>query len=338
MVDAWDQARAPRDFPMGTVEVLVADAYKDLWDALNPDAYDAEDLRLMPSVDDASDLPTEGKNLVIVADVGGVLHFRSFDRDGRIVMDTDETRLTPQAGPIADLKKRLENLWPLQQVWGLERSGVLNAVESIVVHTPYNDSPGAPDSSSGLDAEDTPNPEAELTGWVRRLLNDLAMEAMPDPADYDPLDSWSLANAEHTEYERTILFIDRMFHTAEFPETLRALESALTLFSLSDAEDAPGPKDPRPAAAAPRAATEDEIAAVLEEKGWAFPAALVKLMVGEQKVSFNDVALKVHGNTKTSDTTIRKNIYRLNMLLEGMGSTIHYRTRGGYVRKLVDPE
>ena len=36
-------------------------------------------------------IPTSGKNLVIVADVKGVLHFRSFDADGRVIVDTDET-------------------------------------------------------------------------------------------------------------------------------------------------------------------------------------------------------------------------------------------------------
>ena len=70
------------------------------------------DLQLMSSVGDAGDIPTVGKNLVIVADVRGVLHFRIFEGGGRKVVDTDESRLTAQAGPIADLKQRLENLWP----------------------------------------------------------------------------------------------------------------------------------------------------------------------------------------------------------------------------------
>jgi hypothetical protein len=89
----------------------------------------------MSSVGDASDLPSEGKTLVIVADVGGVLHFRIFDGNGRIVVDTDETPLTPQARPIAALKKRLEYLWPLQQLGGGEKDQVITAVTSIVGHT-----------------------------------------------------------------------------------------------------------------------------------------------------------------------------------------------------------
>ena len=56
------------------------------------------DLRLMSSVNDVSGIPTAGKNLIIVAAVDKVLHFRIFDDDGKAVVDTDEKRLTEQ-GP-----------------------------------------------------------------------------------------------------------------------------------------------------------------------------------------------------------------------------------------------
>jgi hypothetical protein len=96
--------------------------------------FEEFDLRLMSSVGDVDDIPTVGKTLVIVADVRGVLHFRIFESDGRIVVDTDESRLSAQAGPIADLKKRLENLWPPHQPEEEEKDQIITAVTSIVGH------------------------------------------------------------------------------------------------------------------------------------------------------------------------------------------------------------
>jgi hypothetical protein len=93
------------------------------------------DLLLMSSVGDVGDIPTAGKTLVIVADVSGVLHFRIFEGDGRIVVDTDESRLTAQTGPIADLKKRLEDLWPPHQPGEEVKGQVVTAVTSIVGYT-----------------------------------------------------------------------------------------------------------------------------------------------------------------------------------------------------------
>ena len=88
------------------------------------------DLRLMWSVKDVSGIPTVGKNLILVVavDTRGskwslvtrllglpldqVLHFRIFDGDGKMVVDTDEQRLTGQAGQIEDLREQLQSLWP----------------------------------------------------------------------------------------------------------------------------------------------------------------------------------------------------------------------------------
>ena len=47
----------------------------------------------MSSTNDVRDIPTAGKGLIIVAAVDQVLHFRIFDRDGKMVVDTDETRI-----------------------------------------------------------------------------------------------------------------------------------------------------------------------------------------------------------------------------------------------------
>jgi Leucine Rich repeat len=93
------------------------------------------ELRLMSSVNDVSGIPREGKNLIIVAAVDDVLHFRTFDGDGKTVVDTDEKRLTEQVRQIEDLRKRLEKLWPPHDLTGSEKRQVITAVTSIVGHT-----------------------------------------------------------------------------------------------------------------------------------------------------------------------------------------------------------
>ena len=89
-------------------------------------------LGLMSSVNNVSDMPTDGKNLIIVADVRNVLHFRIFDADGKRVVDTDENQLPDKAPQIAELKSLLSDLWgvPLLSQSGKDR--VITAVTSIV--------------------------------------------------------------------------------------------------------------------------------------------------------------------------------------------------------------
>ena len=93
------------------------------------------DLRLMSSLNDVSGIPTEGKNLIIVAAVDNVLHFRIFDGDGKVVVDTDEKRLTEQARQIEDLRKQLESLWPPHELTRSDKDRVITAVTSIFDHT-----------------------------------------------------------------------------------------------------------------------------------------------------------------------------------------------------------
>ena len=89
----------------------------------------------MSSLNDVSGIPTEGKNLIIVAAVNNVLHFRIFDGDGKVVVDTDEKRLTEQARQIEDLRKQLESLWPPHELTWSDKDRVITAVTSIVGHT-----------------------------------------------------------------------------------------------------------------------------------------------------------------------------------------------------------
>jgi len=104
------------------------------WSHLTRDA--GCDLRLMSSVKDVSHIPTAGKNLIVVAIVDHVLHFRVFDRDGKVVRDSDEKRLTEQARQIDDLRKQLESLWPPHELTKSENGRVVAAVKSIVAYTP----------------------------------------------------------------------------------------------------------------------------------------------------------------------------------------------------------
>jgi WD40 repeat protein/S1-C subfamily serine protease len=93
------------------------------------------DLRLMPQVRDVGDIPTGGNNLIIVAAVRGVLHFRIFDDAGNRVVDTDEKELPGQARPIEDLWNQLGSLWTSQGLTESEKDRVITAVISIVGHT-----------------------------------------------------------------------------------------------------------------------------------------------------------------------------------------------------------
>ena len=89
------------------------------------------ELRLIPAPDDADHLPAEGRNLVVVAAVGRVLHFRIFDAEGRRVADTDETRLPARAAAIEGLRAQLKGLWPPARPSRADQDRVIAAVRGI---------------------------------------------------------------------------------------------------------------------------------------------------------------------------------------------------------------
>jgi membrane fusion protein (multidrug efflux system) len=93
------------------------------------------DLQLKSSLNDERSIPRAGKSLVVVAAVNNVLYFRIFDRNGVVVVDTNERKLTGQSRQIEDLKKQLENLWPLREVTGSGKDQVISAVTSILGYT-----------------------------------------------------------------------------------------------------------------------------------------------------------------------------------------------------------
>jgi uncharacterized phage protein gp47/JayE len=92
------------------------------------------DLQLL-SLSAKTDIPGWGTSLVVVADVSGVLYFRIFDANGKVVVDTDETQLTTSAGMIGDLKARLVGLRPPYELTGSDKEDVIAAVTSIVGYT-----------------------------------------------------------------------------------------------------------------------------------------------------------------------------------------------------------
>ncbi len=44
-----------------------------------------------------SEIPKEGKSVIVVADIDEVLRFRVFNASGRMILDTDERELTKRA-------------------------------------------------------------------------------------------------------------------------------------------------------------------------------------------------------------------------------------------------
>ena len=101
------------------------------------------DLLLMPSVKDANSIPVWGKDLVVVAEVDHVLHFRVFGGDGSVRVDTDETeRLSKATYPdIGTLKQRIAGFWPPHVMSPSERSEVISLVGSISGQNVFPDGP-----------------------------------------------------------------------------------------------------------------------------------------------------------------------------------------------------
>jgi len=139
------------------------------------------DLRLISSLKDKSEIPAGGKDVVIVAAVGKVLHFRIFNGAGKVVVDTAEKRLTQHARQIEDLRKQLVGLWPPHELTRVEQDRLISAVASIVGYTPPSDIQEAlklaPDDPSVLLAaavasERKPDPAAARAYFEKGVKND----------------------------------------------------------------------------------------------------------------------------------------------------------------------
>ena len=88
-------------------------------------------LRLMPGLNDAGDIPKVGKNLVVLALVNQILRIRIFGRDGRLELDGDEKELAERHVNIDNFKGRIESFWPPHELTESERDQVLTNLTSI---------------------------------------------------------------------------------------------------------------------------------------------------------------------------------------------------------------
>ena len=104
-----------------------------------PDVDGECDLQLSLLMTDVNGIPTAGKSQIIVAVVDHVLHFRIFNGDGKVVVDTNEKRLTEQAPKIEVFRKLLESLWLSQSLPGARRtrSSPLSHQSSVTLRMVY---------------------------------------------------------------------------------------------------------------------------------------------------------------------------------------------------------
>jgi serine/threonine protein kinase len=105
------------------------------WSAAIHWPWTGYDLRLLPTLHDENDLPKAGKNLYVVAAIRGALHFRVFDGDGTMVVDTDEKSLTGRSSQINVFRGELNALWPRDELTKKEKGRVTEGVASIVGET-----------------------------------------------------------------------------------------------------------------------------------------------------------------------------------------------------------
>ncbi len=105
------------------------------FDAIDQNGLFGFDLKLMPDVPAKSGIQPDGKSLIIVADVMGVLHFRIFDGNSKMVVDKDEDELEGRDEQISDLKTLLETAWKRKKPTTSQKGSIIDAVVSIVDHT-----------------------------------------------------------------------------------------------------------------------------------------------------------------------------------------------------------
>ena len=100
------------------------------------------DLRLISSLNDAAGIPNEGRNLIIVAAVKGILHIRLFDGGGTMAADNDEKTLAEQIEDrgkrldtirrFDELRKKLKGIWPPQVITEDDKFQVIRDLTSII--------------------------------------------------------------------------------------------------------------------------------------------------------------------------------------------------------------
>ena len=127
------------------------------------------DLRLMSSVNDVNRIPTEGKNLIIVANVQGALHVRAFAADGKRFVDTDESQLPDKAPQITKLESLLSDLRDVPELPQSDKERVISTVTSIVGHTQLENKQVALVTCGGVPRDGGPLQAAPLLGGAGGL-------------------------------------------------------------------------------------------------------------------------------------------------------------------------
>ena len=89
-------------------------------------------LRLMAPGTSLDAFPTEGKDLIVVGEVGGKLQFRVFDSNSSMEIDDGEANYPDKTRELADLKARLAGDWPPRELPRVEANRLIVGVTSIV--------------------------------------------------------------------------------------------------------------------------------------------------------------------------------------------------------------
>jgi multidrug efflux pump len=94
-------------------------------------------------VKDLGEISQEGKNLIIVAAVGKMLHFRVFDGLGKMTGDVDEKDVKEKevAEKLKELKKQLDTSWPPRELTKADKGKIKSAVATIVGYSPAETHP-----------------------------------------------------------------------------------------------------------------------------------------------------------------------------------------------------
>src|SRR5262249_25253948 len=100
-------------------EIKAAKRRMEMYPPISPAWAAGCDVRILPSpVADLRDIPTEGRNLIVVADFHGPLWFRMFDGEGKIAVEHSEGS-HPNFGHFR--RVLLEGLWPPHELAEAEK-------------------------------------------------------------------------------------------------------------------------------------------------------------------------------------------------------------------------
>jgi outer membrane protein assembly factor BamB len=103
------------------------------------------DLQLIPSFEMSDELPSTGRYLVVVAkrprlsteDVNDeILHFRVFDSDGSLSIDSSEDEYRGKSRQISDLKRSLAPLWGQTPLTLVEKNEIISKVTALIQYAP----------------------------------------------------------------------------------------------------------------------------------------------------------------------------------------------------------